>query len=67
MPGRETSTTPKRSTAHHRFLSVATAHRLSNRWIQAKQLINQGVPKSRVARELGISRSSIYKHIKTVD
>ncbi|MGO3072402.1 MAG: recombinase family protein [Brevibacterium linens] len=31
---------------------------------QARQLISQGVPKARVARELGISRSSLYKHLQ---
>ena len=31
---------------------------------QARQLISQGVPKARVARDLGISRSSLYKHIE---
>lgn len=31
---------------------------------QARQLISQGVPKARVARELGISRSSLYKHLE---
>ena len=30
---------------------------------QARQLISQGVPKARVARDLGISRSSLYKHL----
>lgn len=31
---------------------------------QARRLISQGVPKARVARDLGISRSSLYKHIE---
>ncbi|MGO3064049.1 recombinase family protein [Corynebacterium variabile] len=31
---------------------------------QARQLISQGVPKARVARNLGISRSSLYKHLE---
>lgn len=31
---------------------------------QARQLISQGVPKARVARDLGISRSSLYKHLE---
>ncbi|MGP5623207.1 recombinase family protein [Candidatus Corynebacterium faecigallinarum] len=30
---------------------------------QALQLIEQGVPKARVARDLGISRSSLYKNL----
>lgn len=30
---------------------------------RARQLIAQGVPKARVARELGVSRSTIYKHL----
>ncbi|MDN6352834.1 recombinase family protein [Corynebacterium sp.] len=30
---------------------------------QARKLISQGVPKARVARDLGISRSSLYKHL----
>lgn len=31
---------------------------------QAKKLVSQGVPKARVARDLGISRSSLYKHLE---
>lgn len=31
---------------------------------QARKLISQGVPKARVARDLGISRSSLYKHLE---
>ena len=31
---------------------------------QARNLISQGVPKARVARDLGISRSSLYKHLE---
>lgn len=30
---------------------------------QARELISRGVPKARVARDLGISRSSLYKHL----
>lgn len=30
---------------------------------QAKQLIARGMPKARAARELGISRSTLYKHL----
>ena len=30
---------------------------------QARKLVSQGVPKARVARDLGISRSSLYKHL----
>lgn len=30
---------------------------------QARELIGHGMPKARVARELGISRSTIYKHL----
>ncbi|MFZ2272347.1 recombinase family protein [Corynebacterium variabile] len=30
---------------------------------QAKQLIASGMPKARAARELGISRSTLYKHL----
>jgi DNA invertase Pin-like site-specific DNA recombinase len=31
---------------------------------QARNLVSQGVPKARVARDLGISRSSLYKHLE---
>lgn len=31
---------------------------------QARKLVSQGVPKARVARDLGISRSSLYKHLE---
>ena len=31
---------------------------------QARKLVSQGVPKARVARELGISRSSLYNHLE---
>lgn len=31
---------------------------------QARILVSQGVPKARVARDLGISRSSLYKHLE---
>ncbi len=31
---------------------------------QARKLISQGVPKARVARDLGISRSSLYKYLE---
>ena len=31
---------------------------------QAQQLIAQGVPKARVARQLGISRSTLYKYLE---
>jgi len=31
---------------------------------QARKLTSQGVPKARVARELGISRSSLYKYLE---
>jgi DNA invertase Pin-like site-specific DNA recombinase len=30
---------------------------------QAQQLITQGIPKARVARQLGISRSTLYKYL----
>ncbi|MFZ2274854.1 recombinase family protein [Corynebacterium variabile] len=30
---------------------------------QARELISRGVPKARAARDLGISRSSLYKHL----
>lgn len=31
---------------------------------QARILVSQGIPKARVARDLGISRSSLYKHLE---
>lgn len=30
---------------------------------KARELIAQGVPKARVARDLGISRSTLYNHL----
>ncbi|MEK0373378.1 helix-turn-helix domain-containing protein [Corynebacterium mastitidis] len=42
-----------------------TAHKLSAAQLElAKEKIAQGVPKAKVARDLGVGRSTLYRYLK---